>query len=919
MAPVDDMVAQAVRFKQPAFASTDHGNMSAAVKGYLATKKAGIPYFPGTEIYVLDPKVDASNLDDSSKAQRYHLGLLARNLKGYQGLVKLNTLSHTRPRFNRFPRVLLDDLFEFGREYGNDWIITTGCVFGLVEKTLIDEGPDAARNVVRVLQQVTPNLFAEIQRHNIVNNDEVNPLGEDKLVAHMIDIANEFGLPLIATQDCHYLNQADKSAHNIMKNMLYGGVEDEFPGDSFHMCSTQWIAEKYSPEVWSRVEDASTHMLSLNELSIPQLDKYKAYVPEVSKTPNETLRELCENALITMGLTSEDYKKRLEYELNVIFTVGMSNYFLLVKQCIDFARTRKIPVESRGSANGSLVAYLLNITQVDAVKWNTDFDRFMAIDRVGQAPDVDIDIADKDRHIIIEYLDNLKINGEEYATSALGTYMQLGQVEGDEGGSAFNTYMSYRKKLFEKAAWINEQKAAELEDRRPLKKNADAWVKRNWTSSTDFKIKNLEDVKSMYPKDYDGLKKIIDMGSVYRSRGKHAGGILVSSKDLDLDEFIPKMLIPGTQQDSIVSQYTMKDVEKFGLLKMDWLGQTSLSVMSKCLEFLGKDPTDFTWIPDDDPKVLEYVKYRKNHPGIFHLEQPPKSRAMVDLVPTSTADFIIHQAYSMPGAVDSGAASIYLKRRKTGSQKFDYTHPILQKVFDWTLGVMLFQEQVLGFCRGVGLEGSELTNFFSIVKDSGRGAKERNAKRLAEGKIRLAQLAEESGLTKHEFEWAWNQMIAMGSYGFNLAHATGYGIRSYRTAYLKYYHTAEYYAALMYCWTGKSTTQRYYDRSIKGWKELKKYDYFRIKAREDRVRFLAAGVNNSDIRVKVENGQIRHGLLSLDGVGEAVASKIKMGQPYIDMDDFCLRSGMPGGVAYRKDGTIGKKLEKLINLDALDF
>jgi DNA polymerase III subunit alpha len=917
MAPPVDMVERAARYKQPMIATTDHGVMSGTVKAYKSAKKHGLAYFPGIEAYIIDPKVDMAGLEESSNAARFHLGILARNLKGYHGLVNLSTLSYTRPRYSRFPRLLVDDLFQYGAEYGSDWIITTGCVFGLVERALIDDGFDSARGVLRTLKTVTPNLYVEIQKHNIVDNDAVNPMGEEWLIDEMISLAHVESLPLIATQDCHYLDQQDKSAHALMKRMLYGGSEDEFPGDSFHLCSTGWMQEKFHPIVWDAVERSCTDILNLNELSIPQLDSYTAHVPEVNKTPDTVLRAKCLDALDKYSKADDlhEYKARLDYELDVIREVKMANYFLLVLQCVDYVRSRKVPVESRGSANGSLVLFLLGVTQVDPLIWGTDFDRFMARDRI-QAPDVDIDIADKDRHVILEYLENLEINGQRYKTSAIGTYMNLGQAENDLGdtGSAFNTYIGYLKKKYMEDAWAEEKQKAEQQDRKPVKYKAEEHGSVMFNMSDDSKIKTLEAVKDIHPEDYVGLRRIIDMKSVYKSRGKHAGGILISGDDVDIESFVPQMMIPGTKEDSIVTQYTMKDVEQFGLLKMDWLGQTSLSVMSKCMEFLGKeDVTDFSWIPFDDPKVLKFVTSRKNHVGIFHLENYPKSVAMAELKPRSTADFMIHQAYSMPGAADSGAKNIYLARRTSKKIAYDYDHQILHDVFDETLGVMLFQEQVLDVCRGVGMGGTELTNFFSIIKDSGSGAVERNRKRLAEAKPRFIDLSTNARLKPEEIEWVWKQMVAMGGYAFNKAHAAGYGIRSYRTAYLKFYHPVEYMAALLYCWAGSSTTIR------AGRQKVKKEDHYLKDARSMGLKFRAVNINRSKANWTVDSGAIRKGFLSVAGIGPAAATNLETGQPYTDLTDLANRAKVSGGPRYLKDGDLIGVLAKLDLIEALDF
>lgn len=904
MASVDNIVERVKQFGQPGFALTDHKVMSGTVKAYQAAKKNDLVFFPGIEQYIIDPNVDMAALEESNDAERLHLGMLALDDIGYKGLVKMSTLSFSRPRFYKFPRLLVDDLVEFGQEYGEHIAITTGCVFGLLEKTLIDKGEDAASGILRMLQQVTPNLYVEVQKHNIP--DGANEYPEQQLIDEVIALADKHGLPLVTTADAHYLDPKHKSAHNMMKKIGYSSDDgsSEFPGDTFHVASTDWMREKWDAKTWDRFEESYADLLSKNKLVIPELDTFKAHVPTMSKTPESDLSKLCYDALEEYhstiednGLTTQPYMDRLEHELNVIAITGTPNYFLLVKQCIDWANQQLIPIEARGSAAGSLVCFLLGITQVDPLVWGTTFERFLSEDRVGQMPDVDIDISDVDRPRIIEYLNKLEVDGVKYKTSQIGTFSKLGQNKDDpnDTGSVFTAYMSFLRNTFKDRAWRIEKDLADKEERKPVRSKADTSGIVAFNSAPESMIKTMSDVERVRPEDYIGLKEIIDMNSVYKSYGTHAGGILVSGADVDIADYVPQMYIPSG--DVWVTQYTMKDVEQFGLLKMDWLGQTSLTVMRKCQEFMGlSNPLDFSWIPFDDKGVMDYVATRRNHTGIFHLEQFPKSVAMAELKPKSTNDFVIWQAYSMPGAVDSGAKDIYLERRNSKSKSHDYgyQHQILKDTFDLTNGVMLFQEQVLEVCRGVGMPPKELTNFFKIIKDSGAGATERNKIRLEEARPRFEQLAADAGLTNDETVWVWKQMVAMGGYAFNRAHAASYGIRSYRTAYLKRYYPVEYMAALLYCWAGSAT-----EAKGKGGVKMKKEKYYQEHA-EDVMKIQAykPRIDKSKAHWVVDEvgGEkvLRAGFLSLKGVGTKAAELIEAGLPYSDMLDFVERSGVSG-------------------------
>lgn len=919
MSKVEYIVQRAAEYGQPGIALTDHGLMSGNVELYRYSKQYGILPFPGIEQYIIDPAYDLSNLEDGDKAkevQRYHLGMVALDRRGYEGLVKSSTLSFTRPRFHRFPRLLINDLVEFGQEYGDNVFITTGCIFGLVERNLTEYGIEKAEGIIRLLQSVFPNLYVELQRHGI--EDGHNEMPEQEVLDTMLDIADRFSLPIIATPDSHYLEESHKSAHNLMKRMIYRSMEDDFPGDSYHLPSTGWMRDKYDADVWSRVEESCNDLINKHRLEIKELDSFKPYIPKMADNPDETLRKLCYASLNKLNLSDKpEYIDRLEEELRVFKKIQMADYVLLVKDSVDYVRSRKVPIEARGSGNGSLVLYLLNVTQVDPIIWDTDFTRFVSEDRL-DAPDVDIDIATDGRWIILEYLDGLEIRGVTYKTSQIGTFGHLGQSDKDENdaGSAFNSYISYLKGKYKDEAWDKEKARAEREERKPVRYKADESGAIMFNASDDVNIKKLEDVKIIHPEDYDGLREIINMKSVYKSKGTHAGGILVSSQDVKLEDIVPLMLIPGTKKDTVVTQYTMKEVARFGLLKMDWLGQTSLSVMVKCQEFMGReDPLDFTWIPFDDSMTLKYVSIRKNHPGLFHLENYPKSVAMAELKPTTTHDFMIHQAYSMPGAVDSGAKDIYLERRTASSWEADYQHSDLHDIFDTTNGVMLFQEQVLRVCRSVGFNGEELTSVFSLIKDSGSGSRERNLQRLSEVKPRFVELAINNNFTEYEIEWLWHQIIAMGGYSFNKAHAAGYGIRSYRTAYLKCHYPVEYMAALLSCWAGSSTTVGI------GKRKIKKEDAYLNEVKRMGLRVLPARINRSKDNWSVDSVRkdLRKGYLSVSGIGPAAATEIDANQPYTSLLDLAQRTKISGSPAYLKDQSMKGAIAKLDAIGALEF
>ncbi len=1143
MTPVPDMVAKAAAMGQPALGLSDHGNMAGTVQLYKAARKHGIKPFPGVEAYLLDP--DAS-LEDK-KAGRFHIGLLALNRNGLTGIMGLVNSSHTRPRFNRFPRITLDDLAELSESAGDDVAVMTGCYFGYVQQALVHDGPQKAENITKMYASLFPHTYVELQNHAICHDQdgEHAPETDDDIVAHLVEIAGRLGLPVIATQDSHYLDQNDRDAHALMKRMVYGGADDAFPGDSFHLASDEWVGEHYDPDVWAAVEDGMTDLLSKGDLVIPPLDTFKAQIPSTVKDPMRTITRICVSELEGYAPAKRKrrvYEERLKYELDIISDLGMGGYFMVVRNYVEWCNEKNICIEARGSANGSLVCYLLGITQVDPIKWNLLFDRFLSRDRI-KPPDVDMDIEDVQRERLIGYLQRT------FDTMRIGTWGKLG-VREDGKGSVLQTYVSY------------------------LTRGQDKDYKQHVYAS----IRDIRDVEGYNADDYSGLMRLGKMGSVYRSYGVHAGGILLSGKDQRIDEYVPKMLVassgmcvagetelslvgrkptrsveelyrilhgrygegpdtecygcrvalpplkqprhrnhtdarlcqpcknvksrvgryglvvegrsidgtikPETLVDVVyngvksvhrvrlasgheitatedhrhltdtgwchvrdlkrgdrvairgnpqkaarrkrtlagklnnfsrrlildvatragrvcehcaapepvngthdlahktydgertadqflylcrrchvefdrnsrssrysvgipvdysevisiramgtrhvydvcmdspdhswvgngvvthnsASQYDMDDVEQLGYLKLDILGQATLSVMRQCQEHLGRDnPTDFSWIPDNDRAACKILREGRTENGIFHFEGYSKAKGGKKMGIKSTMDAVIATGLFMPGAMNTGQTDLYIERRRNpdARSRVKYIHPAFEAALKDTYGAVIFQEQVINIMRGLGMSIDGINTFFKVVKDSGGGAVSRNNKRMAEVRAEFDQLCVAAGIAEADIDKAWDSTAGFVSYGFNRAHATGYGLRSYRCAYLKAHYPLEFMAALLQVWAGKD----------------KETVYVR-EARRIGIRILAPDVNISGMSWTLDRHAkvIRRGLISIKGVGMAAAENIASNAPYASVQDLIDRTesrSVTGGKNYAKDGTLNGVLLKLQEAGAL--
>lgn len=896
MTSVSRLVEKAKDEEQPALALTDHGYMAGAVELYQGCKEAGLVPFPGIEAYLIDPEVENwESPGRGEKVGRYHLGLLALSYEGYKGLVKLSSLSHTRPRFNRFPRLSLNDLASFGKEYGDHVALTTGCYFGWYQQMMVRVGKEEAAKVLAVYSSWFPHTFVELQNHGI----EHDTMGDDDICAISIELARQMRLPVVVGQDSHYCDLGEKRAHDLMKRMVYRGSEDDvFPGDSFHLASTDWMKGHFTSAQWRAALDGCAQLLDLSTIDIKPLNSFRADVPRITKDPTARLESMTKASLVKylekIGANlkvEKQYTDRWNYELDVIAELGMEQYFVIVKDFIDWCADERICVEARGSANGSLVCFLLNITQVDPIKWGTMFDRFLSTDRI-KPPDIDIDIEDSRRPEAIKYFK------DKYGAVQIGTWSLLGTYTdrdtGEDRGSVIQTWL--------------QGKRAELEvwaaDRHDTKKDAAAHAAAVFQKKYGH-VKSLEDVRAISETDAASLQIILAMNSVCRSHGTHAGGVLLSGRRVKIEDYIPTMLVASS--DTTVTQFDMDHVELFGLLKMDVLGQATLRVMRLAQEMIGVDnPLDFTWIPDDDREACAILRSGRPKNGIFHFEGYTKAKGGKEMGIRSTADAILASALFMPGAMDTGQTDHYLRMRRDprARRQVTYLHPVFERVLSPTYGAVVFQEQVIDIMRGLGMDIGGINKFFKVVKDSGRGATERNQQRLAEVRDQFRELCHANGIT--DVDGAWGQTAGFVAYGFNKNHATGYGIRSYRCAYLMAHHNLEFLTALLEVSAGKDREPQYV-----------------AEARRQRVPLLPPHVNISgpNWTLDTKNNAIRRGLMSIKGIGAATAESVAAHAPFESIRDMIERvppRAMTGGKDYLIDGTVKGTVQKLLDADALE-
>lgn len=881
ISPVETLVEKAHKMGQPAMGLTDHGNMAATVQLYRAGQKFNMPVFPGMEGYLTTEPIDDSK--EAGKLPRYHLGFLALNLDGYRELIKLSSLAHTRPRFNRFPRIDLSDLAGFQSE---NIALLTGCFFGLVQQTLITKGEKDAERIVEMYARWFPNTFVEIQNHNIEHSEqatESNPWTNNR-ISHdsdiceaMVDIADRVGLPVLATQDSHYCDSKQKVAHELMKRMVYRGEEgaNEFPGDSFHLATTEWVQERHDPDHWEKALEGSKALLELHDLTIPALEKYTPHVPSMKKNPNKWLRKKAYKGLDSLeerGLLKKSrakYEKQIEHEIDTIEYLGHAGYFTLVHMVVDFCNRNDIMVEARGSANGSLICYLLGITSIDPLQRGLVFERFLSKDRK-KPPDVDLDVEDDRRPDVLDFL------SRTFEVAQIGTFAALGAREEDDRGSILVTYNSYlRDKL-----------------------GNDVFIPRYGRG-----IETIREVQNVNDSDYQGLRQLAKE-SVMKSYGVHPAGILLGAEDLKISDYVPMMLVASSN--TRVTQYSGDDVEEFGFLKLDILGQKTLGILRRCQELIGReDPLDFSWIPDDDKPTCKYLSKGFTENGVFQFEGYSMALGARNLKIRNTNDCILAGALFRPACIESGVTQAYIDRRfdKESRKEVSHPHPAFAEVLKETHGLVLFQEQVLEIMRRLGLDYEGINTFFKIVKDSGKGATARNMERIKEVEEQWADICERNGI--EDPDDAWHYIEGYTQYGFNKAHSAGYGLRSYRAAYLKVHHPLEYHAALLEKWAGKPKEKVYIS-------EARKWD----------IRLLQADVNISGASWTIDRKRsaIRRGLSSIKGIGKTAAEDLAANAPYESVEEMiekCSNRTVSGAPKWLKEGVWTGNLQKLKEAGAL--
>ncbi len=761
---LDDVIGAAKDAGMPALALTDHGNMFGAIDFYHRARKAGIKPIIGIEAYV----AQGSRLDrDRSRSRNNHLVLLARNLTGYQNLIKLTSSSYLEGFYYK-PRIDRD----FLRQHSEGLIGLSACLKGEVNEQITAGKEQEARSIVHDYVDILGdgNFYLELQDHGIEEQRRCNEV--------LRRIARRDGLPLVATNDCHYLRKSDSFAHDVLlcigtqkaledtdrlkyaSDQFYLKTGDEmfraFPDDRDAIENTLAIAERCELEI-------PTDTFHLPEFPLPPGEDIDSYFERVVRTGlDERLSELRQrNAQVLEKFSEELYKQRLESEIEVIRRMGFGGYFLIVWDFIRFARENGIPVgPGRGSAAGSLVGYCLRITDIDPLQYDLLFERFLNPERVS-LPDIDIDFCMRRRGEVIHYV------SEKYGRDKVAQIITFGTLAA--------------KAVLRDVGRVMGTPYAKID--RVAKMIPDM------TRSLSEAAKEVDSLAREVERDPE-VKQIVEVGErlegLTRHASLHAAGVVITPQPIE--ELVP---LCKTSKGEVVTQWDKDVVEDLGLLKMDFLGLRTLTVIEDTLQTLRLqgDELDLDRIPLDDPVTFElFCDGRTN--GIFQFE----SGGMKDLLrraqPSRFSDLVAFNALYRPGALSVGMVEEYIQR-KQGRRKVRYVLPETKPLLEETYGVIAFQEQVMRIA--VEVAGFSLGEADILRKAMGK----KKPEVMAQQRQKFVDGAVSRGVAAAKAEELWEYIEPFAGYGFNKSHSVAYAMLAYKTAYLKAHHPVAFMAAML--------------------------------------------------------------------------------------------------------------------------
>ena len=859
---IDDYCAFAKENNMPAIAITDHGVMYGDLELYVKAKQNGLKPILGCEFYVHNGDITEHDKDNNPC---YHLVLLAKNHQGYQNLIKLTSIAWCQGRYVK-PRIN----WELLEKYHEGVICLSACLAGEVLRNLKVGKKDEAYAVAKKYKDLFgEDYYIELQDHGLVDQKKTNP--------ELIKLAKELDIKMVITNDSHYLRQEDADMHDTLLCLQTNSDKDEpnrfrFENNEFYVKTTEQLRDMFKWMDADLFEECIKNTNDIADKCDLEIELRKSPLPKYPIPPEFADEKAYLEHLVNEGLMkrytniSDDLKKRVRYELDVINQMGFAAYFIITWDFIHYAKTHGIPVgPGRGSAAGSVVAYALQITDLDPIQHKLLFERFLNPERFTM-PDIDIDFCIERRGEVIDYVT------EKYGADRVCQIITFGTY------AAKAAFKGVARCL--KIPFTESNKLAGLID--PAIDLA--------MSKSDGKAKTLKqaieyegsDLRAMYDRDDQivtsiegktvGFKKLIDLAigveGIKNVTGTHAAGVIIAPKPLD--EILP---IQPSKDGIIQTGYPPHDVtEELSLLKMDFLGLRNLTTIYKTVDMIEKRQgikVDINNIPLDDKPTYEMLINGKTE-GVFQLESQGMTSLVKKLKPDVFEDMGALVALFRPGPLDSGMVDNFVER-KHGRQQITYAHPLLEPVLKDTYGTIVYQEQIM--------------QIFQVLADYTLGQADMVRRMMGKKKVdemekQRAKFIERSAnhdMSAKDAEDLFEQILSFASYCFNRSHSAAYAFVAYQTAYLKCHYPVEYMSALLSSVSSDQTKTQLYISSCQ----------------DMGIKILAPDINKSDLEFTPDGDNIRFGLISIKGLGgvainQIIEEKNKNGE-YKDIADFASR------------------------------
>ena len=847
---VPELVAKCKEFGMPAVAVTDHGNLYGAMELLKEAKAIGIKPIIGMEAYIAPGRRSERTLGGcNGKEYAFHLTLLAKNGTGLRNLIRLSSKAFLEGYYYR-PRIDKEIL----EQHSEGLICLSGCCSSELADLVLNNKKSDAEALCAWYTKIfgKENFFVEIQDNGVPIQRETN--------AGVIEVANRMGLPLVGTSDANYLTKADAKAHDVLLCVNMGKTFDDpnrmkFDTEDFYI---------RSPEEMYAVMPAHSEALKQTALIAESVEEFyksagigvrqfPSFQPPEEKTPEAYLRELCETGFKNRYVDNppEGARDRLEHELGIINRMGFASYFLIVWDFVRFGREAGIPSLARGSACGALVSYLLGLSHVCPLKYDLLFERFLDPNRA-EAPDIDIDLCQERRYEVIEYVRRKYGEANVAQIGTFGTMAAKAAIK--DVGRVLNIPL----------ARVNQ---------------ITNLIPKTLNISIDAALKAEPELRRICAADQD-IDKMIQMAmqleGLARSAGTHAAGVVIA--DRPLQDLVPLQKLPNKDKDKevITTQWDMGDVEKAGLLKMDFLGLRNLTILDRAVRLINRRypdaPIDLNSVPLDDPDTYALLQ-RGETKGVFQLESAGIRDLLIKMKPDVFADIIATNALYRPGPLNGGMVDAYVNR-KHKREVPDYPHPVMKEILEETHGVMVYQEQVMRILNRLG--SIELSTAYATIK----AISKKKTDVIAAGREAFIKGAGEQGLDAVRAREIFDLIEFFGGYGFNKSHSTAYALVAYHTAYLKSHYPTEFMAALL-------------SSEIDGSDRDKLTEHI-DDARRMGIEVKPPDVNQSEAGFRVtEKGRIHFSMAAMKGVGlkavDAIVDARTKGGSFLSLDDFLER------------------------------